>query len=308
MVRPRRSASRDRLTAGCRDRGRSTGTVGAFDREAAAFYRCGMILRPWLYALPAVFCLGAAVWLFRENRALEEELAEARRVGAGGAEAVAGAPEKPGAGGTAEAGARPAARGSGLGGLLRGLGRASARQQPSLDPPARESRAERRQRRMEELRAMLGREPGESVADYRSRVVPMITTALAVPRARMEDARREAEKAAGVTDEQRAQIDHLFEDVMRETIDLTNQAIAGGDLTPYERNLSGLLTWGGGLGAILGSTQSRLGTILSAEQRQILGDQGFEWGEYLGTRVPWEQLDPPPPPSGPGSHASSSTP
>jgi len=252
-----------------------------------------MALRPWIYALPAMIALGAAVWLYSDNRALEQELAEAR------ASASASAPAPAAAGTAAEPASKASDRGQrsgGLGGLLRGLG--AARERPSLPEPERESRGERRRRRMEELRAMLGRDPGESADDYRARVIPMITAALVMPRARMEDARREAEKAAGVTAEQRAQIDKLFDDVMRETLDLTNQAITTGDLTPYERNISGLLSWGGGLGAILGSTQSQLGGILSAEQRQIIADQGFEWGEYLGARVPWEQLQPPPPPGG----------
>jgi hypothetical protein len=251
-----------------------------------------MTLRPWLLALPAVVGLAAAAWLFRENRALEEELAELRRRPAPVA-ASGGAAAAPGA-----VGERRAGSGGRVAGFLRALGNSAAsRETPSLKEPERETRGERRRRRMEELRAMLGREPGESVEDYRARVIPMITTALMVPRARMEEARREAEKAAAVTDQQRAQLDQLFDDVTRETLDLTNQAIAGGDLTPYERNISGMLSWGGGLGAILGSTQTRIGGILSPDQRQILVDQGFEWGEYLGTRMPWEQLQPPPPPS-----------
>ena len=144
---------------------------------------------------------------------------------------------------------------------------------------------------------MLGREPGESVADYRARVVPFVQTALAVPRTRLTDARKEAEAAAKVTDEQRAKLDALFEDVQRETLELTNQAITDGDLTPYERNYGGVLQWGGGLGAILGTTQTRIGDILTPEQQRIMADQGFEWGEYLGVTMPWEQVEPPPPPS-----------
>jgi len=252
-----------------------------------------MSLRSWVYAAPAVVGLAAAGWLFRENRQLEEQLAEARRPGEGTA-AQAEAAEDGAAPRTAASDDR--ARPSGLGGILRGLGGSSARERPTLPEPKRESRGERRRRRMEELRAMLGREPGESADDYRARVIPLVTGALTGPRMRMEEARREAEKAAGVTDEQRAQIDNLFDDVIHETLALTNQAIAGGDLTPYERNVSGMLSWGGGLGAILGSTQSRIGGILSPEQQQILVDQGFEWGEYLGVRVPWEKLDPPPAP------------
>lgn len=254
-----------------------------------------MSVRPWMYALPAVLGIGAAGWLFRENRSLEKELAAARRAQAPAAAASPGGAEP------AAQLAGPSRRGSpggGVGGFLRGLGRASSPDPPSIDPPERESRAERRRRRMDELRAMFGRDPGESVEDYRARVLPMVTAGLLVPRARMDEARRAAEQAAGVTDKQRAQLDALFEDVTRETIALTNQAIASGDLTPYERNISGMLSWGGGLGAILDSTQGRIDGILTPEQRDILVDQGFEWGEYLGARMPWETLQPPPPPGG----------
>jgi hypothetical protein len=264
-----------------------------------------MSLRPWLLAAPAVVGLAAAAWLYRENRALEAELAAARRAGGEGAVALADASS---GANEADAPARRAgdgARGA-LGGILRGLGGSSARERPTLPEPARESRGERRRRGMEELRAMLGREAGESADDYRARVLPLVTAALTGPRMRMEEARREAEKAAGVTDQQRAQIDALFDDVIDETLALTNQAIAGGDLTPYERNISGMLSWGGGLGAILGSTQSRIGGILGPEQQQILTDQGFEWGEYLGTRVPWERLEPPPPPGEAGDEEGGS--
>jgi len=254
-------------------------------------------LRPWLFALPAVLGVAAAAWLYRENRALERELAEARR--AGGAGVASQAPRADRVAGASEPTARAGPRGGGVGGFLRGLGQASARERPSLPEPEHESRGERRRRRMEELRAMLGREPGESADDYRARVVPMISAALLAPRARLEQERAEAEKAAGVTAEQRAQLDKLFEDVNRETLALTDQAVASGDLTPYERNLAGMLSWGGGLGAILGSTQTQIAAILSAEQRQTLADQGFEWGEYLGVRMPWEKLQPPPPPPGP---------
>ena len=161
-----------------------------------------------------------------------------------------------------------------------------------------ESRSDRRRRRQEELRAMLGRDADETVEEYRARVAPMIQTALAMPRTRLEEARREAERAAKVTDQQRANIDELFADVSRETLALTNEAIATGDLTPYERNYAGVLSWAGGLGAILGTTQTRMGEILSQEQRASMSEAGFEWAEYFGVKIPWEDLQPPPPPSG----------
>ncbi len=240
---------------------------------------------------PAVIAAAVAVWLWRDNRALRAELA--RRAPAA-ATATAASADTPGAHPAAEQ------RQGGVAGFLRGLGRATDRERPALKdaPPAEESRAERRRRRQEELRAMLGRDPDESVEEYRARVAPMIQTALAVPRTRLEEARREAEKAARVSEEQRAKIDALLSDVSRETLALTNEAIASGDLTPYERNYAGVLSWAGGLGAILGSTQTRMGEILSDDQRAAMSEAGFEWAEYFGVEIPWEELQPPPPPSG----------
>ena len=239
--------------------------------------------------LPALIAGALAVWLWRENRALRDELAGR----------TAAPAERVSADETDVPAQRQQPRRDGVAGFLRGLGRATDRERPELKESApEESRAERRRRRQEELRAMLGRDPDESVADYRARVSPMIQTALAVPRTRLEEARREAERAAGVTDEQRSKIDALFDDVSRETLALTNDAIAGGELTPYERNYAGVLSWAGGLGAILGTTQTRMNEILSADQRAAMSDAGFEWAEYFGVKIPWEQLEPPPPPSG----------
>ena len=241
---------------------------------------------------PAVIAGAFAVWFWRENRALRAELDEVRSAPAASA-AKAAESDVP----ATAAGEQP--RRGGVAGFLRGLGRATDRERPELkNQPADESRAERRRRRQEELRAMLGREPDETAEEYRARVAPMVQTALAMPRTRLEEARKEAERAAGVTDEQRSQIDELFADVSRETLALTNEAISGGDLTPYERNYAGVLSWAGGLGAILGSTQSRMNEILSADQRAAMADSGFEWAEYFGVKIPWENLQPPPPPSG----------
>lgn len=240
---------------------------------------------------PAVIAAGVAAWLWRDNRALRAEL---DRRAAPAAEVSAGAH---GAGGGDTA--REPRRQGGVASFLGGLGRAGDRERPALkDAPPEESRADRRRRRQEELRAMLGREPDETVEEYRARVAPMIQTALAVPRTRLQEARREAEKAARVTDEQRARIDALLSDVSRETLALTNQAIASGDLTPYERNVAGVLSWAGGLGAVLGTTQTRMGEILSDEQRAAMSDAGFDWAEYFGVEIPWEDLQPPPPPPG----------
>ena len=166
---------------------------------------------------------------------------------------------------------------------------------PEQEPEDDETRAERRQRRQNEVAAMFGRLDGETAEEYRARMMPFLQTALLVPRQRVAEARRRAEEAARVTDEQRAALDRVFEDVHAEALALTNRAVAEGEITPYRRNWAGALGYAGGVGAILGSAEARVGEILDAEQRRILYEQGFEWGEYLAVTVPWEQLEPPPP-------------
>jgi hypothetical protein len=242
-------------------------------------------MRKWLPLVVAVIGLVLAGWFYRDNRALRAELSALR------SESTPAGPKASETPSDAQASAPRS-----VGGLLAQLGRRTEGDRPELPDRPDESRAERRKRRQEELRAMLGREPGESDEDYRARVAPFIQTALAVPRARLEEARASAEAAARVSEDQRRKLDTLFEDVSRETLDLTNEAIASGDLTPYERNVAGVLSWTGGLGAILGTTQARIGEILRADQLRTLSQQGFDFAEYMGVRIPWETLNPPPPP------------
>jgi hypothetical protein len=154
---------------------------------------------------------------------------------------------------------------------------------------------ERRQRRQQEFAAMFGRADGETEDEYRARIVPLIKTGLAVPRSRVEDMRKEAEAKAHVTPEQSKKLDRAFDKVYGDVLDYTNKAVADGQLSPYERNVSGWLEFAGGLGGILNDANGQIGKILEPSQVRTMYDSGFEWGEYLGLKAPWEQLRPPPP-------------
>jgi hypothetical protein len=235
----------------------------------------------------AVALIGCA-WLYLDNRALRRELAQAADRSPGAEPATrSGRDDRDLAAPAADA---PAAR--------RPLGFAAGVERPTLPEPTqeKETRVERRQRRQTEIAAMFGRLDGESAEDYRERMRPFVKLTLSGPRKRVEDARRAAEEAAGVTDEQRAALDSVLEDAYQEAIELTNRAMAAGDLTPYSRNWSGVLNLAGGMGAVLEGAESRIGGVLTPEQVRAMYDQGFEWGEYLGVTAPWENLDAPPPP------------
>lgn len=230
----------------------------------------------WGLAATSVAGLAASIWLFVDNRALRDQLA-ARPAPAIAAPTVAArtvdAPSRPSA--PARSQAAPAA--------------------PSLPEPPKESRLERRARRMDEFAATFGRLPGESAEDFKARVGPMIATGLVVPRMRAEEQRREAQDKAHVTPEQAAKLDKAFDKIYADALDYTNKAVADGQLSPYERNVSGWLEYAGGLGGILNDANAQIGKILAPTQVKALADAGFEWGEYFAVKAPWEQLEAPPP-------------
>jgi len=143
---------------------------------------------------------------------------------------------------------------------------------------------------------MFGREAGESDAAYRARVVPLIKTALAMPRERLAAQRKDVEARAHVTPAQSRALDDVFDKVYDDALAMTNQAVADGQLSPYERNVAGWLGYAGGLGTLLEDAQGQIAQVLSPDQLRTIGDSGFEWSEYLGVQAPWEELTPPPPP------------
>lgn len=270
----------------------------AFDTLGGGSYRHGMAVVQRLLTGALLLALAACGWLYRENWLLRNRIDalndQVRSAAVPPGDAVAPAP--------AAAPDRPATPQP----VAEAPWRHAQRPRPNLaappdagsgdEPDDDETRAERRQRRQSEVAAMFGRLDGETPEAYRERMMPFLQTALLMPRQRLNDARRRAEEAARVTAEQRAALDRVFDDVHAEALALTNRAIAEGEITPYRRNWAGALGYAGGVGAILGGAEARVGEILGPEQQRILYEQGFEWGEYLAVTVPWEQLDPPPPP------------
>jgi hypothetical protein len=236
----------------------------------------------WLLGATTLVGASLAVWFYVDNRALRDALAHP----ASPAPAVAAAPASP------PAPAPPA--------IARGVApvvHAAAGPAPSLpDPPSEtETRMDRRARRTEEFAAMFGRLDGESEADYKARILPMISAGLLVPRLKLEEQRKIAQDKAHVTPEQSAKLDRAFDKVYGDVLDFTNKAIGDGQLSPYERNVSGWLEYAGGLGGILNDANSQIGKVLDPSQIRAMSDAGFEWGEYLGVKAPWEKLAPPPP-------------
>jgi hypothetical protein len=226
----------------------------------------------------AIASTALAGWLYRDNRRLADEIARARP-------AVAAPAPVPATAAPATASSPPARA---------ALPSAPPRLPPS--PPRSQTRMERRSQRSLEVAALLGRGDDETEDEYRARILPLMKMALAQPRQNAEDMRRLAEEKAGVTPAQHAALDAAFAEVYDDVITYTNGAISDGQLTPYQRNVAGMLEYAGGLGAILDGAEQRVDKVLRPEQRRTMYEAGFEWGEYLGVSAPWESLKPPPPP------------
>jgi hypothetical protein len=238
----------------------------------------------WIFAVTSVLAAAAAIWLYLDNRALRDKLAAH---GSSSPSATTAAPEvaaaKPIDAWTSAGPTAGSAKSTGNGPI------------PKLDAQKEETRLERRQRNQAEFAAKFGRLDGETDEEYRARIAPLIATGLALPRMRMDELRKEMEEKAGVTPEQSKKLDAAFDQVYSQALDYTNKAIADGTLSPYERNVSGWLEFAGGLGGILTDANSAVGQILTPQQVKTISSSGFEWGEYLGAKAPWERLNPPPP-------------
>ena len=235
----------------------------------------------WLFGATSVAGLSLSLWLYLENRALHAELAGRRT-------APAAAAMSPAAARAADVAAQPSRSAA-------PVGRTASTPPPALPEAPSETRMERRARRTDELAAMFGRLDGESEADYKARILPLITAGLLVPRLKAEDQRKVAQDRAHVTPDQATRLDRAFDKVYSDVLEFTNKAVADGQLSPYERNVAGWLEYAGGLGGILNEANGQIGKILEPSQLRTMYDAGFEWGEYLGVKAPWEQLKPPPP-------------
>jgi hypothetical protein len=239
----------------------------------------------WPLGATWAVAVALCIWLYLDNRSLRAELARASAHSPPPAPLAAARP----------ADRTPPSRLPAPAASAAPAGPPTAAPALPAPPSETEARMERRARRTDEVAALLGRLDGESDDEYRARLLPMLTAGLAVPRLRAEEQRKIAQDKAHVTPEQSAKLDKAFDKIYSDALDFTNKAVADGQLSPYERNVAGWLEYAGGLGGILGDANSQIGKILEPSQLRTMSDSGFEWGEYLGLKAPWEQLRPPPP-------------
>jgi hypothetical protein len=239
-------------------------------------------------------CVGC-VLLWQDNRSLKARVAELQaRPVVTAAEVPASASET----GRDEATLRGARKGPQQ--LFGAFGRAFRQPAPEAAPTddgnkEKPSFAERRERRQQAVKELLGRRPGETEDEYRARVAPLVEGMLSFPRARVEEARAEFEQAAQLSEAQSAAFDQAMKDTYGELVAHANAAVAGGDLTPYRRNTLGILGFVGGTAGIADGFATRLQSIFTPDQLALMDATGFDVLEYLAITTPWETVNPPPP-------------
>ncbi|HWO22143.1 MAG TPA: hypothetical protein VNO30_25445 [Kofleriaceae bacterium] len=239
------------------------------------------------YVLAGTTLIGllTSVWLWLDNRSLREDLADRAPEAAAATQGAAPAPKDP----WLDA-ARPAQERVARSGTI------TPQAAPSLPEQPKENRNDRRARRNAEISALFGRLEGESEEEWKKRVFPLFEGRLNKLRDRTNEMRKAAEEQAGVTKEQSAQLDKVFEKTYAEVVDFANEAITDGRLSPYKRDVGNWLELAGGLGTMLNGVQGQIGKVLSQSQIKAMYDSGFEWSEYIGLHAPWEKLRAPPPP------------
>src|SRR5688572_18926678 len=116
--------------------------------------------------------LATSLYLFLDNRALRSELADRPTAAPTAPAPDSTAPSAAARTGDAWANPNRSAR----------IPQAVPTDQPTLPPEQKESRLDRRQRRLEEFSAKFGRLDGETAEEYKARVSPVIAAGLTIPR------------------------------------------------------------------------------------------------------------------------------
>ena len=213
------------------------------------------------YVLAGTTLIGflTSVWLWLDNRALRDELTDqAPKVADAGPQAANAARDP-----WLDAN-KPTEATSPRSGTI------TAPPPPALPEEKPENRNERRARRNAEISALLGRLEGETEEEYKNRIWPLVEGRLSKLRNRTAEMRKLAEEQAGVSKEQSAALDRVFEKAYGEVIDYANEAITEGRISPYKRDVGNMLELAGGLGTMLNGVQGQIGKILSPSQLKAM--------------------------------------
>jgi hypothetical protein len=131
--------------------------------------------------------------------------------------------------------------------------------------------------------------PGESMLDYRDRMVPLAQTVLAPQRARVARSREDFAKAVGLDAQQRAQLDGAVTDAAGQIEDKMMNAFMSGDLSPSTFKPMTGVSLARDVLDIVDRANGRFVSSLREDQRTKMAQHPFDFADYLVFSARWEE-------------------
>ena len=130
--------------------------------------------------------------------------------------------------------------------------------------------------------------PGESLLDYRDRMVPIAQAAIAPQRARVARGRDDFAKVAHLDSQQRAQLDTAVQQAATAIQDKVMGSLMNGDLMPANfKPMTGVTLARDVLDTIDQANQRFIST-LREDQKAALAEHPFDFADYLLFSARWE--------------------
>ncbi|HET9627723.1 MAG TPA: hypothetical protein VFP84_40475, partial [Kofleriaceae bacterium] len=130
--------------------------------------------------------------------------------------------------------------------------------------------------------------PGESLRDYRDRVLPLARTAIAPQRARVARSRDDFAARANLDAHQRAELDAAAREAADALEERVIGAVMNGDFAPSAFKPMAGVSFARDLLDIVARGNQRFVDALSEAQRAQLAQHPFDFGDYLVFATPWE--------------------
>jgi hypothetical protein len=131
--------------------------------------------------------------------------------------------------------------------------------------------------------------PGESMLDYRDRMVPLAQTVLAPHRARVARSRDDFAKSVGLDAQQRAQLDGAVADAAGQIEDKMMNAFMSGDLSPSTFKPMTGVSLARDVLDIVDRANGRFVSSLREDQKTKMAQHPFDFADYLMFSARWEE-------------------
>jgi len=130
--------------------------------------------------------------------------------------------------------------------------------------------------------------PGEDLAAYRDRVLPIAQAVIAPQRTRVAAVRQRVATAAKLDARQLAELDAAVGDAADAIVNRVWDAVGSGEVWPRLRPAAGVALAADLLTTVVGADR-RFRAALSDEQLATVDREGFDIADYLLFSVPWEE-------------------